>query len=154
MAGAAIYRAEKLALRDPLALCIDLFLLQGVLPPDELDRLFDPVQQELLIRVGLLAVNEDKNEKENKNGFAGARASLFPVGNALIFGPGVADAAASGCVKVPSDRVMFHWPRQPMAGPRHGAPTGGGRAGSLHRVGSPCPARRAACQTGGGGGYQ
>ena len=34
----SIYRSELLAGREPLALAIDLFLLQGARPPDELDR--------------------------------------------------------------------------------------------------------------------
>ena len=35
-----IYRSERLANRDPLALAIDLLLFQGTLPAHELDRLF------------------------------------------------------------------------------------------------------------------
>ena len=35
-----IYCAEHLANRDPLALAIDLFLLQGAVTTDELNRLF------------------------------------------------------------------------------------------------------------------
>ena len=37
-----IYRSERFALRDTLALAIDLFLLQGALPPEELDQFVQP----------------------------------------------------------------------------------------------------------------
>jgi hypothetical protein len=95
-----IFRAEKLAVRDPLALVIDLFLLQGIIPSDELDQLFDKGQQELLVRSGLLSVDE--------NGFAGARAALYPVGEVLIFSDHAWPMLPHpGYVKVPTDQVMF-----------------------------------------------
>ncbi len=72
-----IYRSERLALRDTLALAIDLFLLQGALPPEELDQLFSLAEREVLIRSGLLAIDD--------RGVGRARASLFPVGDRLIF---------------------------------------------------------------------
>lgn len=53
-----MYRAERLAGRDPLALAIDLFLLQGALPADELGRLFAVLECDVLIRAGLLAIDE------------------------------------------------------------------------------------------------
>ncbi len=73
----SIFRSERLANRDPLALAIDLFLLQGTIPENELDPLFSAPDRDLLIRAGLLAIDE--------SGLIGARASLFPVGDRLIF---------------------------------------------------------------------
>jgi hypothetical protein len=37
-----LYRDERLAGRDPLDLAVDVFLLQGILPREELGRLFTP----------------------------------------------------------------------------------------------------------------
>jgi hypothetical protein len=53
-----IHRSERLAGCDPLDLAIDLFLLQGALPTDELDRLFTQSESDALIRAGLLAIDE------------------------------------------------------------------------------------------------
>jgi hypothetical protein len=95
-----IYRAQQLAERDALALAIDLFLLQGVLPSAELSCLFDESQRNGLVRAGLLSIDDQ--------GFARARASLFPSGDSLFFSdhawpklphPGLAD--------VPYDQVMY-----------------------------------------------
>src|SRR5579863_3106200 len=72
-----IYRSERLVPRDALALAIDLFLLQGALSPEELDRLFGVPEREVLIRSGLLAIDDRRVGR--------ARASLFPVGDRLIF---------------------------------------------------------------------
>ncbi len=72
-----IYRAERLADRDPLASAIDLFQLQGVISSEELDRLFESAAREVLVRTGLIVVDE--------SGFARARAGLFPVGDRLVF---------------------------------------------------------------------
>ncbi len=95
-----IYRAEKLAVRDPLAAAIDLFWLQGRIPPDEFHQLFDKSEQELLVRAGLLSINEQ--------GYACARASLFPVGENLIFSDHAWPLLPHpGCLNVPSDQVMF-----------------------------------------------
>ncbi len=52
------YRTERLAIRDPLALAIDLFLLQGILPADELDRLFSRSDRDVFIRTGIIAIDE------------------------------------------------------------------------------------------------
>jgi hypothetical protein len=95
-----VYREEQLAVRDALASAIDLFLLQGTLPPGELDRLFDQDDRDVLIRAGLLLIDEE--------GFGRARASLFPVGDRLIF----SDHAwlmlpRPSRVNVPYDQVMF-----------------------------------------------
>src|SRR6202166_2449209 len=94
-----IFRAERLAIRDPLALAIDLFLLQGTIPADELDLLFSPTDRDVLIRAGLLAVDE--------SGLIGARASLFPVGDRLIFSDHAwPKLPHPGHAAVPYDQVM------------------------------------------------
>ena len=94
-----VCRAERLSSRDPLALAIDLFLLQGTLPAEEIGQLFDASERDVLIRAGLLAIDE--------TGFARARASLFPVGDRLIFSdhawPGLPHP---GYAIVPPDQVM------------------------------------------------
>ncbi|MBJ6724600.1 methyltransferase [Geomesophilobacter sediminis] len=71
-----LYRRERLCDRDPLALLIDLFLLQGILPAEELARLFDPPAAEVLQRNGLLICDVQGSWR--------ARASLYPVGNRLV----------------------------------------------------------------------
>ena len=97
--AAPIYRSERLASRDPLALAIDLFLLQGTLAANELNRLFDSSDREVLIRTGLLAIDQA--------GCARSCASLFPVGNHLTFSdhawPGLPHP---GYAAVPCDQVM------------------------------------------------
>ena len=94
-----IYRSERLADRDTLALAIDLFLLQGALTANELDRLFGASERDVLTRTGLLAIDEI--------GVARARASLFPVGDLLIFSdhawPGLPHP---GYATLPYDQVM------------------------------------------------
>jgi methyltransferase family protein len=94
-----IYRAEHLAKRDLLALAIDLFLLQGAVTAHELDRLFSASECEALHRTGLLAID--------KMGRTRARASLFPVGERLIFSdhawPQLSDMR---CAATPFDQVM------------------------------------------------
>lgn len=94
-----VYRSRQLAQRDVLATAIDLFLLQGLIPRDELNRLFDRDTQELFVRTGLILFDE--------KGLARACISLFPVGDRLIF----SDLAwpmlsQPGYVKTPSDQVM------------------------------------------------
>ena len=94
-----IYRAEQLAVRDALAVAIDLFLLQGIIPAAELDRLFDDSDQKVLVRAGLLSIDD--------KGFACARASMFPVGNRLIFSDHAwPKLPHPGCAEVPYDQVM------------------------------------------------
>ena len=94
------YRAERLAGRDPLALAIDLFLLQGALPAGERDHLFDACDRDLLIGAGLLEVDQA--------GCARARASLFPAGGRLIFSDHAwPELPHPGLVPVPYDSVMF-----------------------------------------------
>ena len=95
-----IYRAEKLTLRDPQAVAIDLFLLQGDIPRAELDRLFDPADQAALVRAGLLLLDEAAIGR--------ARASLFPIGDRLIFSDHAWPSLPHpGYEKVPPDQVMF-----------------------------------------------
>jgi SAM-dependent methyltransferase len=72
-----VYQDECLAARDPLALAIDLFLLQGTLPMEEVEHLLPPASRDVLLRTELLEIAE--------TGGVRARASLFPVGNRLIF---------------------------------------------------------------------
>ncbi|MGA3185977.1 MAG: methyltransferase [Bryobacteraceae bacterium] len=95
----SIYRSQYLAGRDPLALAIDLFLLQGTLPAHELNRLFARSERAVLIRAGLLAIDEA--------GFARARASLYPVGDRLIFSDHAwPELPHPGYASVPYDQVM------------------------------------------------
>jgi hypothetical protein len=95
----SILRAERLTSRDPLALAIDIFLLQGILPADELNRLFTAPERDVLIRAGLLAIDE--------SGFAWARASLFPAGDRLIFSDHAwPELPHPGYTAVPYDQVM------------------------------------------------
>ena len=112
-----IYRSERLASRDPLASAIDLFLLQGGVTANELNRLFDPSDLDLLKRAGLLEIDD--------HGTARARASLFPVGNCLIFSdhawpglphPGYADTPYDQVMSVGRDsRNLAHGiPRRPF----------------------------------------
>jgi len=94
-----IYREEKLAVRDVLVLAIDLFLLQGALQTVELDRLFDKTDQDVLVRGGLLSIND--------KGVARARASLFPVGDRLVFSDHAwPKLPHPGCANIPYDQVM------------------------------------------------
>jgi len=94
-----IYRAERLASGDPLACAIDLFLLQGALRPGDLQTMFSPSECDLLIRAGLLAISP--------TGLARARASLFPVGDRLIFSDHAwPELPHPGSYPVPADHVM------------------------------------------------
>jgi hypothetical protein len=95
-----IYRAEKLTARDPQAVAIDLFLLQGAISTTELDQLFDSAKQATLVRAGLLLLDE--------SGTARARASLFPIGDRLIFSDHAWPSLPHpGYAKVLPDQVMF-----------------------------------------------
>src|SRR5580704_8016380 len=67
-----IFRDERLTVRDPLALAIDLFLMQGALTADEVDRLLPVSSRDVLLRTGILEIDE--------SGLVRARASLYPVG--------------------------------------------------------------------------
>jgi hypothetical protein len=94
-----VHRAEHLAARDPLDLAVDLFLLQGILPAGELERLFAADERDVLIHSGLLAIDE--------TGSARARASLFPVVDHLIFSDHAWPSLPHpGQATVPFDQVM------------------------------------------------
>jgi hypothetical protein len=94
-----IYRAAHLSSRDPLAVAIDLFLLQGTVKGEELASLFDHSECDLLIRSGLLATTETQQVV--------ARASLFPVGDRLIFSDHAwPELPHPGYFPVPADQVM------------------------------------------------
>lgn len=95
-----IYRDEQLADRDKLDLVIDLFLLQGTISANELNQLFNTVDQDLLVRTGLLSIDT--------KGFASARASLYPVGDRLVFSDHAWPLLPHpGVVSVPSFQVMY-----------------------------------------------
>lgn len=94
-----IYRLERLSSRDRLSLAIDLFLLQGTLPADELDKLLLASERDALTQAGLLAFDE--------KGSVRTRASLFPVGDRLIFSDHAwPELPHPGLVDVPYDQVM------------------------------------------------
>jgi hypothetical protein len=94
-----MYNSECLASRDLLALAIDLFLLQGTLSTGELDRLFAPSERDVLVRAGIIAMDE--------RGVTRARASLFPVGDRLIFSDHAwPELPHPGYDSVPYDQVM------------------------------------------------
>ncbi len=95
-----IYRSSRLIRRDPLDLAIDLFLLQGALPTKELDRLFTACERDVLTRCGLLEIDE--------TGVARSRASLFPVGDRLIFSDHAwPELLSPRHFTVPYDQVMW-----------------------------------------------
>jgi len=95
-----IYQAERLRERDPLAVAIDLFLLQGVVPPAEFERLLSAPGRDVLLRAGLVATDE--------GGQARANASLFPVGERLIFSDHAWHKLPHpGYRIVPPDQVMY-----------------------------------------------
>jgi hypothetical protein len=102
-----VYRDELLAERDPLASAIDLFLLQGALPEDEVGRLLPQAAREVLVRAGVLWIDDQ--------GLARARASLFPVGDRLVFSDHAWPMLPHpGYKRAPHDQVMAvgtdsHW---------------------------------------------
>lgn len=95
-----IYREERLAERDAQALAIELFLLQGVVPAEELGLLFSAASRAVLVRTGILEIDA--------SGIARSRASLFPVGDRLIFSDHAWHKLPHpGYTTVPRDLVMF-----------------------------------------------
>ncbi|HEV8041397.1 MAG TPA: methyltransferase [Bryobacteraceae bacterium] len=95
-----IYRAERLAERDAQALAMELFLLQGAVPAGELHRLFSKRGREVLLQTGILEIDAE--------GLARARASIFPVGDRLIFSDHAWHKLPHpGYTTVPRDLVMF-----------------------------------------------
>jgi len=94
-----MYHAERLANRDALDLAIDLFLLQGQLTATELNRLLPATERDTLTRCGLLSTDA--------KGVTRARASLFPVGERLIFSDHAwPELPHPGYTTVPCDQVM------------------------------------------------
>ncbi|HTQ06927.1 MAG TPA: methyltransferase [Polyangiaceae bacterium] len=97
--AAPIYRAERLETRDPLASAIDLWLLQGALPLSELKELFDAPTERALRTAGLLSGDERTVR---------ARASLFPVGEELVFADHASHELDPSAAETPQhDRVMY-----------------------------------------------
>jgi carbamoyltransferase len=95
-----IYRDERLAEHDAQAMAMELFLLQGAVPAAKLDRLFSAPSQAVLLRTGMLEIDS--------SGIARARASLFPVGDRLIFSDHAWHKLPHpGYKTVPRDSVMF-----------------------------------------------
>jgi carbamoyltransferase len=95
-----IYREERLTERDALTLAIELFLLQGAVPVAELNRLFSAPCRDVLLQTGILSIDPA--------GLAHARASLFPVGDRLIFSDHAWHKLPHpGYTTVPSNQVMF-----------------------------------------------
>jgi len=94
-----IYREEQLLVHDALDTAIDLFFLQGTISTDELKQLFDDINRDVLIRAGLLFIDEKK---------CFARATLFPVGDQLVFSDHAwPKLPHPGCVNVTYDQVMY-----------------------------------------------
>lgn len=94
-----MYCSERLARRDPLSLAIHLFLLQGALSAAEFATLFSAADRDVLITCGLITIHE--------TGVARARASLFPVGNSLVFSDHAwPELPHPGFATVPSNHVM------------------------------------------------
>ena len=94
-----IYRDVRLADRDPQAVAIDLFQLQGSISIAELDRLLTPASRAALLRTGFLSIDAA--------GVVRARASLYPVGDRLIFSDHAWHKLPHpGYRTVPSNQVM------------------------------------------------
>jgi hypothetical protein len=94
-----IYRDERLTERDPLTLAIELFLLQAAIVGEEAERLLPLASRDVLLRTKLLETDEA--------GIFRARASLFPVGERLIFADHAwPELPYPGYAKVPYDHVM------------------------------------------------
>jgi carbamoyltransferase len=94
-----MYHAERLANRDALDLAIDLFLLQGQLTAAELNRLLPLTERHTLTQCELLSTDAQ--------GVTRARASLFPVGERLIFSDHAwPELPHPGYTTVPGDHVM------------------------------------------------
>jgi SAM-dependent methyltransferase len=65
-----------------------------------LDRIFNPDDLQVLVRSGLLLIDAE--------GLARARASLYPVGNSLVFSDHAwPKLPHPGCLEVPHDQVMY-----------------------------------------------
>ncbi len=100
MRAIPIYRKERLSRRCPLDTAIDLFLLQGLVPAGELDRLLDKSDTDVLARSGVLAFTAA--------GAASSNLSLYPVDNRLIFSDHAwPQLCKSESTAVSPDQVMF-----------------------------------------------
>jgi SAM-dependent methyltransferase len=100
MRALPIYRKEHLAGRAPLDTAIDLFLLQGIIPAGELGRLLNKRDCELLVRTGVLRIDE--------TGAARTEVSLYPVGDRLFFSdPAWPQLSRARHSPAPFDPVMF-----------------------------------------------
>ena len=115
-----IYRDERLTGRDALALAIDLFLLQGALTMDEVDRLLPAASRDVLLRTGLLEIDEARLVR--------ARASLYPVDGRLSFSDlAWPEIPHPGSFAVPFNQVMAvgldsrHLARATVRSPVHSA---------------------------------
>ena len=102
-----VYRMKQSTVRDELTSAIDLFLMQGAISSDELNRLFEKGVQDALLRAGVLTIDD--------TGVVRARASLFPVGDCLIFSDHAwPKLPHPGYTRIPYNQVMAvgsdsHW---------------------------------------------
>ena len=95
-----IYRDERLAKRDAQALALELFLLQGNVAVSDLGLVFSSASVDALLRAGILAIDSSQRAR--------ACASLFPVGDRLIFSDHAWHKLPHpGYKTVPRDQVMF-----------------------------------------------
>lgn len=95
-----IYRDERLVERDALAVAIELFLLQASVPETDIEPLLSAGSVAVLLKTGILSIH--------RAGFVQARASLFPVGQRLIFSDHAWHKLPNpGYAVAPSDQVMF-----------------------------------------------
>jgi len=98
--ASSIYREERLKERDPLAVAIDLFLLQGSARAEEVGRLLSAPARAAMLRTGFLSMDSA--------GLVRAGATLYPVGERLIFSDHAWHKLPHpGYKEVPSDQVMF-----------------------------------------------
>ncbi|WP_309245460.1 methyltransferase [Clostridium estertheticum] len=94
-----IYREEQLVTRDALNSAIDFFFLQGIISIDELNQVLDNNERDVLIKVGIILVHNKK---------CYARASLYPVGDYLVFSDHAwPQLPHPGVLNVPYDQVMY-----------------------------------------------
>jgi methylase of polypeptide subunit release factors len=95
-----IYRDERLTKRDAQAIALELFLLQGNVAAADLGLLFSSASVDALLRAELLVIDS--------SGRARALASLFPIGNRLVFSDHAWHKLPHpGYKTVPRDQVMF-----------------------------------------------
>jgi methylase of polypeptide subunit release factors len=96
----SIYHDERLTKRDAQAIAMELFLLQGSVAAAGLDLLFSSASVDALLRTGILAIDS--------SGRVRALASLFPIGDRLVFSDHAWHKLPHpGYKTVPRDQVMF-----------------------------------------------